>query len=83
MLQLRYFARLRETLGTGEERVELPDGITTVAQLTAWLQMRGADWQSALADPRLHIARNQSIVRPDAPVRDGDEIAWFPPVTGG
>ncbi len=83
MVRLRYFASLREALGTGAEELELPDGITTVAQLTAWLQNRGAEWQEALSDPRLHTARNQSVVRTDAPVRDGDEIAWFPPVTGG
>jgi molybdopterin synthase sulfur carrier subunit len=83
MVQLRFFASLRETLGTGEELLELPDGITTVAQLTAWLQTRGTAWQQALADRRLHTAVNQSVVRADAPVQDGDEIAWFPPVTGG
>jgi len=83
VVRLRYFASLREALGTGDERLELPEGITTVAQLTAWLQTRGAEWQQALADPRLHTARNQSVVKADAPVCDGDEIAWFPPVTGG
>ncbi|MGB5474311.1 MAG: molybdopterin converting factor subunit 1 [Gammaproteobacteria bacterium] len=83
MVQLRYFASLREALGTGEEQLELPDTITTVAQLNAWLQTRGADWQEALGDPRLHTAVNQSVVKPDTHIHDGDEIAWFPPVTGG
>ncbi|MCK5382317.1 MAG: MoaD/ThiS family protein, partial [Gammaproteobacteria bacterium] len=40
-------------------------------------------WESALADTRLHIAVNQEIVKTDAAIVDGDEIAWFPPVTGG
>ena len=83
MIRLRYFASLREALGTGEEQLELAGGVTTVAQLTAWLQTRGPDWQEALADPCLHTALNQSVVRPGARVHDGDEVAWFPPVTGG
>jgi len=83
MVQLRYFASLREALGIGEEQLALPDNITTVAQLSAWLQTRGTDWQQALGDPRLHTAINQAVVRPDARIHDGDEIAWFPPVTGG
>jgi len=83
MVRLRFFASLREALGTADERLELPDSITTVAQLTAWLQTRDATWQQALADRRLHTAVNLSVVSADAPVRDGDEVAWFPPVTGG
>ncbi len=83
MVRLRYFASLREALGTADEWLELPDGIATVAQLTAWLQARDANWQQALADRCLHTAVNQTVVTGDAPVRNGDEIAWFPPVTGG
>jgi sulfur-carrier protein len=83
MVRLRYFASLREALGTGEEQVELPGRIATVQQLTSWLQARGPHWQDALADPRLLTARNQSLVDRNAAVQDGDEIAWFPPVTGG
>jgi len=83
MLQLRYFASLRELLGIGDEQVELPDGVHDLPGLTRWLQARDATWESALADGRLHIAINQEIVKADAAIRDGDEIAWFPPVTGG
>ena len=83
MVQLRYFASLRETLGVGNEQLDLPDGITDVAALTGWLQTRNETWRTALADARLQVAVNQELVRPDTPVRDGDEIAWFPPVTGG
>lgn len=83
MLQLRYFASLRETLGTGEEQIEIPDGISDVAGLTRWLQARAEPWTSALADTRLHVAVNQAIATPDATIHDGDEVAWFPPVTGG
>ena len=83
MIQLRYFASLREALGIGDEQIELPEGIHDLPGLTRWLQRRDATWESALADKRLHIAINQEIVKPDAAVTDGDEVAWFPPVTGG
>jgi len=83
MVQLRFFAALRETLGVGDEQVELPDSVTDVAGLTGWLQLRGGTWNDALADRRLRVAVNQVIVKTDAAVNDGDEVAWFPPVTGG
>ena len=83
MIRLRYFASLRETLGVADEQLELPDGITDVPALTGWLQQRGDTWRTALADSRLHVAINQTLVKPDSPVNDGDEVAWFPPVTGG
>jgi len=83
MIQLRYFASLRETLGVGDEQLELPEGVSDVASLVRWLQSRGKVWDAALSDRRLHVAVNQEIVRADTPVSDGDEVAWFPPVTGG
>jgi sulfur-carrier protein len=83
MIRLRYFASLRESLGVGDEQIELPGGVRDIAGLTRWLQQRGGSWASALADSRLHVALNQEIVKAHARVTDGDEIAWFPPVTGG
>jgi molybdopterin synthase sulfur carrier subunit len=83
MLQLRYFASLRDTLGIGDETIDLPDGIRDLPALTRWLQARDDTWAAALADGRLHVAINQEIVKPDAAITDGDEVAWFPPVTGG
>jgi molybdopterin synthase sulfur carrier subunit len=83
MIQLRYFASLRETLGIGDEQIELPENVSDLPALTQWLQQRGESWQNALADQRLHVAVNQQIVSADSRVTDGDEIAWFPPVTGG
>jgi molybdopterin synthase sulfur carrier subunit len=83
MVQLRFFASLRETLGTGDEQVELPAEVRDLPGLINWLQGRSDTWREALADRRLHVAINQQIVSADAAVKDGDEIAWFPPVTGG
>jgi molybdopterin synthase sulfur carrier subunit len=83
VIQLRYFASLRETLGTGAEQIELPGNINDLSGLTDWLRTRGEPWQEALADNRIHVAINQEIVNHDSPVADGDEVAWFPPVTGG
>jgi molybdopterin synthase sulfur carrier subunit len=83
MIQLRYFASLRETLGVGDEQLDLPEGVSDVASLVRWLRSRGEVWDTALSDRRLHVAVNQSVVKPDTPVNDGDEVAWFPPVTGG
>ena len=83
MIRLRYFASLRETLGVADEQLELPAGVRDVSDLSRWLQARGSEWESALADRQLHVAVNQVIASPDATIRDGDEVAWFPPVTGG
>jgi len=83
MVRLRYFASLREALGIADEQVELPDGITDIPALTGWLQQRSDTWRTALGDSRLQVAVNQTLVKPDCPVSDGDEVAWFPPVTGG
>jgi len=83
MIQLRYFASLRETLGIGDEQIKLPDNISDLPALTLWLQQRGESWKNAFSDSRLHVAVNQEIVQADAAIADGDEIAWFPPVTGG
>jgi sulfur-carrier protein len=83
MIQLRYFASLRERLDIGDEAITLPDDVDTVAGLQRWLQERGEPWSGALADERLLVAVNQKITQRSASIQDGDEIAWFPPVTGG
>jgi len=83
MIQLRYFASLRERLGIGDETITIPDDVYTVAGLQRWLQNRGEPWSGAFADERLLIAVNHEVAERAEDVRDGDEIAWFPPVTGG
>ena len=83
MIKVRYFARLREALGTAEESIELPSGVTTVGELKSWLGERGARWQDELSAPALLMAVNQEAAQAQTPVADGCEVAFFPPVTGG
>lgn len=84
MIELLYFAWVRERIGKDGERVELPLDVATVAALLVWLETRGEAYRTALHErERLRVAVNQSFAAPDAPVRAGDEVAIFPPVTGG
>ncbi len=83
-ITILYFAGLREALGTGSETLELPPGVGTAAQLRAWLRLRGGAWAEALAENRsIRVAVDRAMAAPDAPLRAGAEIAFFPPVTGG
>ena len=83
-MRLLYFAWVREKVGTAEEAVALPGGVTTVAELLRWLGGRGGGHGEALQDPtRVRVAVNQEVVLPSQPVTDADEVALFPPVTGG
>lgn len=84
MVTLRYFARLREALGVSSEQVELPAGVADVSGLTHWLRARGGAWEVELAPGRAYrVAVNQDMADGGTPVKDGDEVAIFPPVTGG
>ncbi|MFO1322318.1 MAG: molybdopterin converting factor subunit 1 [Burkholderiales bacterium] len=84
MLNLLYFARLKDVLGRDTERIDLPSGVTDVNSLIGWLRQRGGAWDVELAPARpVRVAVNQDMAKGDTPVRDGDEIAVFPPVTGG
>lgn len=79
-LKILYFAGLREAIGSGMESLALPPGVTTVAGLRAAL---GQSHPALLAAKNLRAAVNQKMVGMDAAVADGDEVAFFPPVTGG
>jgi len=84
MITLLYFARLREALGTGREQLVLPPGVSTLGALRAHLAQRGEAWAKEMAEGRnLRAAVNQAVAAADAPLKDGDEVAFFPPVTGG
>ncbi len=84
MVTLLYFARLREALGTGREAVALPPAINDIQALMQWLRSRGPAWENELApDGPVRVAVNQEMADVATPVVDGDEVAFFPPVTGG
>ncbi|MEW6313314.1 MAG: molybdopterin converting factor subunit 1 [Pseudomonadota bacterium] len=84
MIRVLYFAALREAVGRGEEALKLPEGVANVAALRAWLRARGEPWSAALAEERpVRAAVNQDMAGAESVVRDGDEVAFFPPVTGG
>lgn len=83
-MKLLYFAWVRQKIGTAEEEVTPPATVTDVAGLLAWLKERGPGYAEALKDARVvKVAVNQEYVRPDHPLKPGDEVAIFPPVTGG
>ena len=84
MVNLVYFARLREALGLDSEEVTLPQGVRDVVSLTQWLRGRGKVWDTELAPGnRVRVAVNLEVAEQSTGVADGDEVAFFPPVTGG
>ena len=79
-----YFARLREALHREREIVEVPASVATVTDLRARLTARGEPWASAFVEvKRIRAAVDQSRAHEGTPLRDGVEVAFFPPVTGG
>ena len=83
-MKILYFAWLRTRTGVGEEIVDPPASVATVQDLIEWLKTRGDGYAEALADPSVvRVAVNQEYAKWDAAVRSDDEIALFPPVTGG
>ncbi|MBX3593935.1 molybdopterin converting factor subunit 1 [Sphingomonas sp.] len=83
-MRVLYFAWVRERIGTGEEEVEPPAGVHTLADLAIWLRDRSAGHAEALADiTRLRGAIDQRFVALDAEIGAAREVALFPPVTGG
>ena len=82
-MKLLYFAWVRQRIGVGQETVTPPAGVGTVAELVDWLRSRGPGYAEAFLDTRaIRCAVNQDYVDPDQPVSAGDEVAFFPPVTG-
>ena len=83
-MKLLYFAWVRTRIGCSQEEVTLPDGVADVAGLIAWLKTRGPEYEAALANGlAVRVAVNQEFARPGDPVGPDDEVALFPPVTGG
>jgi len=84
MTKLRYFAWVRERIGKPEEDVEIPAGVTTVAELMTWLSERGEEYAYAFDNPKvIRAAIDRSHVKPHAAIAGAGEIAFFPPMTGG
>ncbi len=84
MITLLYFARLREALGAGSEQLALPPTVRTLSALRLHLAQRGGTWEKEMAEGRnLRAAVNQTVATAEALIADGDEVAFFPPVTGG
>jgi molybdopterin synthase sulfur carrier subunit len=82
-IKLLYFASLKETLGTSGEKLILPGDVSNVAALKTFLAARGDVWQTLTQSQSLRAAVNQKMAGPDSTIADGDEVAFFPPVTGG
>lgn len=83
-ITIRYFARLREQLGAEQEVLEVDDTVETIAQLKTMLTSRGETWQKAMTSaPSILAAVNQTMASQTQSINDGDEVAFFPPLTGG
>ena len=83
-MKVRYFAWVRERVGQAEEVVDLPQGVTNVAELMAWLAARDEGYAAAFAEPAvIRAAIDQDHVPHDAPLEGAREVAFFPPMTGG
>ena len=84
MVTLLYFASLRESLGCAREELALPAGAITVARIVDELRARDSRWSDEFAPGRnWRVAVNQQMANAATPLKPGDEVAFFPPVTGG
>ncbi len=83
-IRVRYFARLREKLAIDQEQLVVPEEVRDIAALRSHLAARGAVWAEQLGGDRpLMAAINEQLQPLSASLSDGDEVALFPPVTGG
>jgi molybdopterin synthase sulfur carrier subunit len=83
-MKILYFAWVRQKIGKSEEDVILPSEVSTVSALLGLLRDRGGGYSEAFTDPsRIRVAVNHEHVRFDANLGNDDEVAFFPPVTGG
>jgi molybdopterin synthase sulfur carrier subunit len=82
-ITVKFFSLIREALETEQLTLELKDNLTTIETLKNELGLRGEAWKEALSHPNLIQAVNQRVVFQEEPINDGDEVAFFPPMTGG
>jgi molybdopterin synthase sulfur carrier subunit len=83
-VKIRYFAWVRERIGKPEEDLAVPREVGTVSELIAWLSKRGEEYAYAFENPGvIRAAIDRVHVKPQAPISNASEIAFFPPMTGG
>ncbi|WP_105103446.1 molybdopterin converting factor subunit 1 [Microbulbifer pacificus] len=82
MIRVLFFASLREQLGCDTLELDAV-GIGSIAELRRRLAEKDGSWKAALASEQLQVALNQQLSSMQAAIKDGDEVAFFPPVTGG
>jgi molybdopterin synthase sulfur carrier subunit len=82
-ITVKFFSLIREAVETEQLTLELKDNLTTIETLKNELGLRGEAWKEALSHPNLIQAVNQRVVFQEEPINDGDEVAFFPPMTGG
>lgn len=83
MINVLFFAQVRELLNTPKLAIDASSAITTTESLRAHLAAKDEKWAKVMASNKLLVAVNQTMSNWDAVVKDGDEVAFFPPVTGG
>ena len=77
MIKLLYFAALVDRLGTASEQLELPATLYNVRELVAWLKLRGGQWEEVFGKSSVRITVNKQFVELNAPLKDGDEVAFI------
>ena len=84
IIKLFYFAKVREVLGIDREEIDVESDIKTLAELVAFLKLRGSQWQSIFdMSSSYRMAVNQELVEASHIINANDEVAFFPPITGG
>ncbi|MDX1736803.1 MAG: molybdopterin converting factor subunit 1 [Alphaproteobacteria bacterium] len=83
-MNILYFAWLRQKVGTGQETRDLPENVNTVSDLVSWLKSEGPQYEEAFKDvSAIKVAINQEFAEFESSLNASDEVAFFPPVTGG
>jgi sulfur-carrier protein len=83
-IKVLYFARIKEALNYSSEDIELPNEVINITLLKNWLSLRGETWSNLFSGKQVvRAAINHELVDNMASFKDGDEVAFFPPVTGG
>ena len=82
MIRVLFLAQLREQLGIAELQI-VAGNVASVATLKQYLVITNPEWERFLSNSKLLVAVNHEYARGDAAIKSGDEVAFFPPVTGG